>query len=103
MDFRSLSSTHVHPCDLFRHAWEDRGQTVTIEHADSQRWFYLAGHRTDEVTMLKIWDSSTTEGVANGKSSNFLLSVRNQRLLTSTSVSARRFQAPWHSSRVCTA
>ena len=62
MDFTSLQPGDVHPCNLWRGAWEDRGQTVTFTHAAGQRWFYLDAHHTDEVTLLKIWDSR--EGVA---------------------------------------
>jgi hypothetical protein len=68
MDFATLSQSHVHPCDLWRGAFEERGQTVTIENAPGQRWWYLGGHRTDEVTMLKIWDSWGPRGVADGES-----------------------------------
>ena len=35
----------------------DRGQTLAFSHADDQQWYYLDGHRTDEVTMIKIWDN----------------------------------------------
>ncbi|KAI0390343.1 hypothetical protein F5Y17DRAFT_461881 [Xylariaceae sp. FL0594] len=65
MDFTTLDSRHVHPCDLFRGEYEDRGQTVTIEHSPAQKWWYLGGHRSDEVTLLKVWDSWGDRGVAN--------------------------------------
>jgi hypothetical protein len=66
MDFRSLSASDIHPVDLWRHQYEERGQTVAFTHANSQKWYYLDKHRTDEVTMIKIWDSKD-DGVANGK------------------------------------
>ncbi|KAL9084062.1 MAG: hypothetical protein Q9165_008263 [Trypethelium subeluteriae] len=64
MDFKSLSSASSHPCNLWRHQYEDRGQTMTFTYDDSQRWFYLDQHRTDEITLIKIWDSATN-GVAH--------------------------------------
>ena len=39
---------------------------MTFTHASTQKWYYLDQHRTDEVTMIKIWDS--LEGVATSKS-----------------------------------
>ena len=68
MDFLSLDPDHVHPCDLWRGGgggFEERGQTVTIEHSTGQRWWYLGGHKTNEVTLLKIWDSWGDRGVAD--------------------------------------
>ena len=52
-----MDPVDVHPCDLWRNAWEDRGQTVTICHRDSQRWYYLNEQRMDEATLIKIWDN----------------------------------------------
>ncbi|MCJ1380193.1 hypothetical protein MMC17_003296 [Xylographa soralifera] len=66
MDFRSLDSSNMHPCDLWRHQFEERGQTVTFTYASTQKWYYLDHHRMDEVTMIKIWDSKG-DGVATGK------------------------------------
>lgn len=57
MDYGSLSSKHVHSVDLWRGEYEERGQTMAFEHAENQNWYYLQGPRTDEVTMIKIWDS----------------------------------------------
>jgi hypothetical protein len=57
MDYRSLSPSDMHPCDLLRGQYEERGQTVTFCHNATQRWYYLDAHRTDEVTLIKIWDS----------------------------------------------
>jgi hypothetical protein len=31
---------------------------VSFNHNDKQKWYYLVGHRVDEVTMLDIWDSA---------------------------------------------
>ncbi|KAK5637664.1 hypothetical protein RRF57_013379 [Xylaria bambusicola] len=64
MDFTTLDAAHVHPCDLWRGKYEERGQTVTIEHHPNQKWWYLEGHRSDEVTLLKIWDSCSDRGLA---------------------------------------
>ncbi|CAJ2504445.1 Uu.00g118390.m01.CDS01 [Anthostomella pinea] len=65
MDYTTLDPKHVHPCDLWRGEYEERGQTVTIEHDPGQRWWYLGGHSTEEVTLLKIWDSWGHRGVAD--------------------------------------
>ncbi len=58
MDYRSVSSMNIHPCDLWKHEYEERGQTVCFSHAEGQKWYYLGGHRTDEITMIKIWDNN---------------------------------------------
>jgi hypothetical protein len=57
MDYSSLAHENIHPCALWRGSWEDRGQTMTFSHNPAQKWFYLDRHGTDEVTVLKIWDS----------------------------------------------
>ncbi|KAI0549793.1 hypothetical protein F4679DRAFT_545560 [Xylaria curta] len=64
MDFTTLDAKHVHPCDLWRGKYEERGQTVTVEHHPDQKWWYLEGHRSDEVTLLKIWDSCSDRRIA---------------------------------------
>ncbi|RWA08683.1 hypothetical protein EKO27_g6418 [Xylaria grammica] len=65
MDYATLDAENVHPCDLWRGQYEERGQTVTIEHNANQKWWYLEGHRPDEVTLLKIWDSWGHHGIAD--------------------------------------
>ena len=57
MDYRSLSPNNVHPCNLWRHQYEQRGQTMAFSYAEGQKWYYLKAQRVDEVTMIKIWDS----------------------------------------------
>jgi len=57
MDTRSVSAKDVFPVDLLKHQYEERGQTVAVCHQTDQKWWYLSGHRTDEVTMIKIWDN----------------------------------------------
>ena len=47
----------VHPCHLWKHRFEERGQTVAFTYAAGQKWYYLDGHGVDEVTMIKIWDN----------------------------------------------
>ncbi|KAF2973010.1 hypothetical protein GQX73_g497 [Xylaria multiplex] len=64
MDFTTLDAESVHPCDLWRGQYEERGQTVTIEHHPKQKWWYLGSHCPDEVTLLKIWDSWGDRGIA---------------------------------------
>ncbi|KIX09588.1 uncharacterized protein Z518_00668 [Rhinocladiella mackenziei CBS 650.93] len=61
MDFRTCPPETLLNCDLLRGALEKRGQTVTFTHSDQQQWYYLDAHRTDEVTVIKIWDNQ--EGV----------------------------------------
>ena len=57
MDYQSLKLSDSHPCDLWRNEFEERGQTMTFCHDDGQRWCFLGGHQSNEVTMIKIWDS----------------------------------------------
>ncbi len=57
MDYRSLSVEDVHPTDLWKGEYEFRGQTVSITHSPTQQWWYLGEHQTDEITVIKIWDS----------------------------------------------
>jgi hypothetical protein len=66
MDFQTLTPSDIHPCDLWRHQFEERGQTVTYTHNEKQKWYYLDKHAVDEFTMIKIWDSKT-DGIANSK------------------------------------
>ncbi|GIK07522.1 hypothetical protein Aspvir_003188 [Aspergillus viridinutans] len=61
MDYRTCDPNLIYPTDLLDKADDYRGQTVTFGHADEQRWYYLDHQRTDEVTMIKIWDNQ--EGV----------------------------------------
>ncbi|KAJ8069766.1 hypothetical protein OCU04_000184 [Sclerotinia nivalis] len=67
MDFQTLSPFDVHNCDLWRHQFEERGQTVTYTRNEAQKWYYLDKHEIDEVTMIKIWDSMDGH-TANSKS-----------------------------------
>ncbi|KAL6788103.1 methyltransferase [Trichoderma camerunense] len=57
MDYRSCDPDLIYPTDLLDKADGYRGQTVTFGHSDKQKWYYLDGHRTDEVTLIKIWDN----------------------------------------------
>ncbi|MCJ1352286.1 MAG: hypothetical protein MMC33_002270 [Icmadophila ericetorum] len=63
MDFQSLAPPNFYPCNLWKHQFEERGQVMTFTHTETQKWYYLDKHRTNEVTMIKIWDSKG--GVAN--------------------------------------
>ena len=62
MDCSSLSPENAHACDLWRGEFEERGQTMTFEYGDEQKWYYLKEHRVDEVTLVKIWDSADVGG-----------------------------------------
>ncbi|BAE56599.1 unnamed protein product [Aspergillus oryzae RIB40] len=62
MDCSTLAQAHIHPTKLYRNRFELRGETVSISHDESQRWYYLDGQQTDECTLIKIWDSK--EGIS---------------------------------------
>jgi hypothetical protein len=49
-------------CDLLRGAFQERGQTATFVHDNSQKWFYLDQQRCSEPTVNKIWDSQAGTG-----------------------------------------
>ncbi|KAJ5190072.1 hypothetical protein N7491_007887 [Penicillium cf. griseofulvum] len=57
MDYRTCRTNLIYPTDLLDKVDNYRGQTVTFGYADEQEWYYLDKQRTDEVTMIKIWDS----------------------------------------------
>jgi hypothetical protein len=57
MDYSTLSPAHIHPCSLYSQEHNLQGQTVGINHSPTQKWYYLKGQGTDEVTLVKIWDS----------------------------------------------
>ncbi|KAI5781809.1 putative 7alpha-cephem-methoxylase P8 chain related protein [Geopyxis carbonaria] len=46
-----------------RHIYKDKeGETGRVHYNEGQKWWYLSGHKTDEVTFIKCWDSDTTVG-----------------------------------------
>jgi hypothetical protein len=57
MVYSPASADFMFPCDLLRGEFEERGQTVTFVHDESQKWFYLDRQRCSELTVIKIWDS----------------------------------------------
>jgi hypothetical protein len=57
MDAATLSPSNVYPTTLWRNRYELRGQTVSITYDPAQQWWYLDRQTTEEVTMIKIWDS----------------------------------------------
>lgn len=57
MDYRTLGNADVYPTVLLRERFELRGETVSICYNESQKWYYLSHQTTDEVTLIKIWDS----------------------------------------------
>ncbi|KAI0886474.1 S-adenosyl-L-methionine-dependent methyltransferase [Annulohypoxylon maeteangense] len=63
MDYRTIGPSAMHQCDLLAGKDEVRGHTATFTHSDKQKWYYLNRHRTDEVTLIKIWDNKT-DGVS---------------------------------------
>jgi hypothetical protein len=58
MDFQTVGPSDMHPCDLLKDTFEQRGQTATFTFAEKQEWYYLDRQTADEVTVIKIWDSS---------------------------------------------
>ncbi|GAW20398.1 hypothetical protein ANO14919_099040 [Xylariales sp. No.14919] len=57
MDYRSVQHTDIHPTNIFKERHERMGQTVSINYNRDQKWFYLPNQSTNEVTIIKIWDS----------------------------------------------
>lgn len=64
MDYQTVNASDMHTCDLLRGDAEKRGQTVTFTHDPAQKWYYLDQQRTDEVTVIKIWDNSSDPGIS---------------------------------------
>jgi hypothetical protein len=64
MDYQSAKATEILPCDLLKDTFEERGQTATFTYSKQQKWYYLDKQRTDEVTVVKIWDSKN-DGTSN--------------------------------------
>lgn len=63
MDYQSVKPSDMYPCDLLKQDYEERGQTATFTYSDQQKWYYLDKQKTNEVTVIKIWDNKT-EGVS---------------------------------------
>ncbi|RYP04561.1 hypothetical protein DL764_004369 [Monosporascus ibericus] len=63
MDYRSVKPSDMYPCDLLKGEYEERGQTATFTYSDQHKWYYLDRQETNEVTIIKIWDSRT-DGVS---------------------------------------
>ncbi|KAH7303236.1 O-methyltransferase-domain-containing protein [Stachybotrys elegans] len=61
MDYQTVRPDEMYPCDLLRGENEFRGQTATFTHSANQKWYYLDKQRTNEVTVIKIWDSNSDE------------------------------------------
>ncbi|KAF1998236.1 methyltransferase [Amniculicola lignicola CBS 123094] len=57
MDYQTAKETDMHPCDLLKGVSEERGQTATFTQAEDQKWYYLSNQKSNEVTMIKIWDT----------------------------------------------
>ncbi|KAF1950197.1 S-adenosyl-L-methionine-dependent methyltransferase [Byssothecium circinans] len=57
MDFKTAKSNEMYSCNLYKGTDEERGQTATYTFSEAQKWFYLNEQQTDEVTVIKIWDS----------------------------------------------
>lgn len=62
MDCTTLQKANIHPTKLYRGRFELRGETVSISHNAGQHWYYLDRQQTDEITMIKIWDSKDVAG-----------------------------------------
>lgn len=61
MDYQTTRANDMYVCDLFSGKYEERGQTATFTHSDQQKWYYLDQQETNEVTVIKIWDSSSQD------------------------------------------
>ncbi|PGH15359.1 hypothetical protein AJ80_05543 [Polytolypa hystricis UAMH7299] len=57
MDYRTCHPKTIYPTDLLNNTDEYRGQTVTFGYTDEQKWYYLDAQKTNEVILIKIWDS----------------------------------------------
>ncbi|KAF2795572.1 S-adenosyl-L-methionine-dependent methyltransferase, partial [Melanomma pulvis-pyrius CBS 109.77] len=57
MDFETVKPNEMYSCNLLKDTNEERGKTATYTFSEAQKWFYLDKHRTDEVTVIKIWDN----------------------------------------------
>ncbi|KAF2179258.1 hypothetical protein K469DRAFT_596546 [Zopfia rhizophila CBS 207.26] len=53
----------MHPCDLLRGEYEERGQTAAFTRSDDQKWYYLNKQRTNEVTLIKIWNNQNGSAI----------------------------------------
>lgn len=72
MDYRSIQPSEIHPTNIFKERFEMQGQTVSINYSETQKWYYLRGQQTSEVTFIKIWDSKDHHDVAKRELSNQL-------------------------------
>ncbi|EEU36873.1 uncharacterized protein NECHADRAFT_81142 [Fusarium vanettenii 77-13-4] len=55
-DARSVNQNDLVTCDIVRRRYT--GETCFGLHSEGQQWFYLSDQDVDEVTLLKIYDSS---------------------------------------------
>lgn len=56
-DARSIDAADLIPSDLVYPDWT--GETYSFAYNPKHRWYYVPQQRTDEVTLLKIYDSQT--------------------------------------------
>ncbi|OTB04090.1 hypothetical protein M426DRAFT_321185 [Hypoxylon sp. CI-4A] len=63
MDYQTAKASEMQPCNLLNEDDEERGQTATFTYSKDQKWYYLDKQKTNEVTVIKIWDSRT-DGVS---------------------------------------
>lgn len=56
-DARSIEAADLLPSDLVYPDWT--GETYSFAYNPKHRWYYVPQQRTDEVTLLKIYDSQT--------------------------------------------
>jgi hypothetical protein len=74
MDYCTAKSSDMYPCDLLRGEYEERGQTATFTQSDEHRWYYMEKQRTNEVTVIKIWDNGTDGGISKCEYLNGVIS-----------------------------
>jgi hypothetical protein len=56
-DARSIDAADLIPSDLVYPDWT--GETYSFAYNPKHRWYHVPQQRTDEVTLLKIYDSQT--------------------------------------------
>lgn len=83
MDYQSAKPSDMQPCDLLKGKNEELGQTATFVFSDKHKWFWLDEQQTDEVTVIKIWDSKTdgTSRCMSAEQVNFAIDANNAQFV----------------------
>lgn len=83
MDYQSAKPSDMQPCDLLKGKKEELGQTATFVFSDKHKWFWLDEQQTDEVTVIKIWDSKTdgTSRCMSAEQVDFAIDANNAQFV----------------------